>query len=144
MSRARAEGLFSVELEAFPFVRLRSPLALEHDSVDVGSFFVCVALACAREQPFVVLHDARGMPYVDEPRQSAFLSQLAHFRPLIVRRTIAYAVVAHSPLERGLVTALRWSANLPIPIKLFGDEADARAFLLERYQRHTRALCTLS
>jgi hypothetical protein len=144
MARMRAAGPFSVDLEAFPFVRLSSPSASAYESVDVASFFVCAELAAARERPFVLLHDARGMPYVDEQRQASFLDELRRCRPIIARRTIAYAAVASSPLERGLITALTWSAKLPIPLRIFSGEFEARTFLLERYQQHQAASSTPS
>ncbi|MDB4985465.1 MAG: hypothetical protein JWN04_643 [Myxococcaceae bacterium] len=133
MARARSEGRFSVDLDAFPLVLLRSPSAQEYEHIDVASFFACTDRAIAKHRHFVLLHDARGMPYVDEPRQSRFLAQVARRRRQIGKYVVAYAAVASSPLERGMITALGWSAHLPLPTRLFGAEPEARAFLLARH-----------
>lgn len=127
-----------VDLDGFPLVRLQSPSASEYEAVDVASFFVCVKLAIARRHPFVLLHDARDLPYVDEPRQAQFLDALEQFRPTIERRTIAYAALTSGPLERGLITALAWACKVPFPTRMFATEFEARAFLLERYQQRMR------
>lgn len=136
--RSRAEGRastgqFSIELDDFPLVRLRSPSAQHCEHIDVASFFACTDLAIARHRHFVLLHDARGMPYVDEASQSLFLEQLARRRPLIGKYVLAYAAVVSSPLERGMITALGWFAHLPLPTRLFAAEAEARSFLLARH-----------
>jgi hypothetical protein len=133
MVRARSEGQFSVELDDFPLVLLRSPSAHEHEHIDVASFFACTDLAISRRRHFVLLHDARGMPYVDEARQARFLHQLRRRRRLIGKYVLAYAAVASSPMERGMITALGWSAHLPLPTRLFSAEPEARAFLLARH-----------
>ncbi|MDB4976192.1 MAG: hypothetical protein JWN48_4533 [Myxococcaceae bacterium] len=133
MVRARTEGPFTVDLDDFPLVLLRSPHAHEYEHIDVESFFACTDRAIARHRHFVLLHDARGMPYIDEARQSRFLDQLARRRRLIGKYVVAYAAVASSPLERGMITALGWSAHLPLPTRLFWAEPEARAFLLARH-----------
>lgn len=132
MARTRGEGPFSVDLTAFPLVRLHSPRTRDYQQLDVQSFFTCADMAMRRHRPFALLHDARDMPYVDEARQSRFLDELERRRPLISKFMLAYAAVTHSPLERGLITALGWSAHLPVPTRLFATEPDARAFLLAR------------
>jgi hypothetical protein len=138
VTRVRSEGPFTVDLDSFPLVRMRSPSASDFEYVDVQSFFACFELALARHEPFVLLHDARGMAYVDDHRQARFLQELAHVRPTIVRRTVAYAAITEAPLERGLITALSWACQLPLPTRIFAAELEARAFLLERYQRRMR------
>jgi hypothetical protein len=134
MSRAQTEGQFSVELDDFPLVRLRSPQrSTSGEHIDVASFFACTDRAIARHRHFVLLHDARGMPFLDEARQSRFLALLGKRRKLIGKYLLAYAAVTSSPLERGLITALGWSAHLPLPTRLFSAEPEARAFLLARH-----------
>lgn len=135
MARARAEGPFSIDLGSFPLVRMSSPSASEYERVHVASFFTCADRAAARRAPFVLLHDARGLPYVDEPRKRAFLALLLLRRRALPKHLLAYAAVASTPLERGLITALAWSANLPIPTRIFATELEAQAFLLDRYSR---------
>jgi len=135
MVRARAEGPFSIDLDAFPLVRMRSPSASEYERVDVASFFACADRVAARRAPFVLLHDARGLPYVDERRQRDFLALLLCRRRALPKHLLAYAAVVSTPLERGLITALAWSAHLPIPTRLFATEPEAQAFLLDRYTR---------
>ena len=132
MVRARAEGPFCVDLGAFPLVRIQSPSASDYEQVDVQSFFVGADAAMARRLPFALLHDARNMPYVDEPRQARFLEELHRRRLLIGKYMRAYAAVVSSPRERGLITALGWSAHLPLPTRLFSTEAEASAFLFGR------------
>lgn len=146
MARTRAEGPFSIELDAFPLVRLRSPSSQRFESVDVASFFACLDQAIARRMPFVLMHDARLLPYVDEQRQSCFFSLLARRRRYLARQLVAYAAITVTPFERGLITALAWSANLAIPTRLFATEADGEAFLRARYARlhsHARAALPL-
>jgi hypothetical protein len=135
MVRARAEGPFSVDLAAFPLVRIHSPSASDYEHVDVQSFFVGADAAMARREPFALLHDARDMPYVDEPRQVRFLEELHRRRLLVGKYMRAYAAVVSSPRERGLITALGWSAHLPLPTRLFSTEAEASAFLFGRCAR---------
>ena len=139
MVRARAEGPFRVELGAFPLVRIHSPSASDYEHVDVLSFFAGADAAMAQRLPFAVLHDARDMPYVDERRQVRFLEQLSRRRLLIGKYMRAYAAVVSSPRERGLITALGWSAHLPLPTRLFASESEATAFLLARCTSGTLA-----
>jgi hypothetical protein len=45
----------------------------------------------------------------------------------------SFAVVIHSAIQRGLVTAIIWLApKLPIPVKIFNDVASATKWIKER------------
>ena len=132
MTRASAEGPFSVDLSAFPLVRLGSPQVAQYDYPSASSFFECIDQALARNQPFVVLHDARGVPHADELRRKQFLELLEPRRADVERLVVAYAAVCGSPLERGVITAFMWFIRLPLPIRIFGAELEARHWLLSR------------
>ena len=132
MTRAKAEGPFSVDLSAFPLVRLGSPHVAQYDYPSAASFFSCIDQALARNEPFVVLHDARSVPHADELRRNQFLEHLETRRSAVERLVVAYAAVCGSPLERGLITAFIWFIRLPLPIRIFGAELEARHWLLSR------------
>ncbi len=132
MTRANAEGPFSVDLAAFPLVRLGSPQVAQYDYPSADSFFACIDQGLARNEPFVVLHDARGVPHADELRRKQFMEHLEVRRHAIERLVVAYAAVCGSPLERGLITAFIWFIRLPLPIRIFGGELEARQWLLSR------------
>jgi len=134
MTRERAEGPFKVEMEAFPLLRMASPSVAQFDQPSASSFFACIDAGLAREEPFVILLDARGVPHADEVRRKDFMQHLELRRPVIERQVVAFAAVCGSPLERGLVTAFMWFIRLALPIRIFGRESEAEAWLLARYQ----------
>jgi hypothetical protein len=125
----------SVELDAFPLVRIGSPGGRAWSMEDVESFFACADHAISRRARFVLLHDARGMPRLDSVQRGRFLAELARRKPVVERFLIAYGAVAQSPLERGVLTALAWSAPLALPRRIFAGESEAKSFLLEAYAR---------
>jgi hypothetical protein len=43
------------------------------------------------------------------------------------------AIVVHSPLARGVVTAMNWIARTPFAFAAFDDEGVARRWLLDRH-----------
>jgi hypothetical protein len=133
--RGQAGEPSSVDLEAFPLVRVGSPRGHGWTSEDVEHFFACADRAISRRARFVLLHDARGMPRLDAEHQRRFLAELAHRRVLIERFMIAYAALVHSPLERGVLTALSWSVSLAVPRRIFASEPEAQSYLLDAYAR---------
>jgi hypothetical protein len=133
MTRANAEGPFWVDLEDFPLVRMGSPQVAHYDHPSPESFFGCIDKALSRNQPFVLLHDARGVPHADERRRQGFMQLLEARRAEIERLVVAYGAICGSPLERGLITAFMWFIRLPLPLRIFGSEAEAKAWLLSRH-----------
>ncbi|MFT3923560.1 MAG: hypothetical protein QM778_13600 [Myxococcales bacterium] len=134
MTRDRAEGPFRVELDAFPFVHMSSPSVAQFDQPSASSFFECIDRGLERGQPFVILLDARGVPHADEVRRKDFMRLLTARRADVEQRVVAFAAVCGSPLERGLVTAFMWFIRLSLPIRIFGNEGEAKAWLLARYE----------
>lgn len=133
--RGQAGGPLSVDLDAFPLVRVGSPGGRAWSLEDVEGFFACADRAISRRARFVLLHDARGMPRLDGSQRARFLTELTRRRHVIERYLIAYGGLVQSPLERGVVTALCWSTPLSLPRRLFASEAEARCFLLHAYAR---------
>lgn len=131
---ARAGGPFSVDLAAFPLVRVGSPTGVWAEG-DIAKFFACADRAISRRARFVLLHDARGMPRLTAPQQQSFLEELLRRRALIERFVLAYGAIAPSPLERGVLTALSWSTGLAMPRRIFASEAEATCYLLDAYAR---------
>jgi hypothetical protein len=132
--QSRAGGPFSVDLEAFPLVRVGSPTGMWTER-DVVEFFACADQAVSRRARFVLLHDARGMPRLTEPQQRSFLEKLLRRHTLIERFVLAYGAIAPSPLERGVLTALSWSTHLAMPRRIFATEAEATRYLRGVYAR---------
>jgi hypothetical protein len=132
--RSRAGGPFSVDLEAFPLVRVGSPTGKWAEG-DVAKFFACADRAISRRARFVLLHDARGMPRLTDRQQRSFLQELLRRHALIERFVLAYGAIAPSPLERGVLTALSWSTRLAMPRRIFATEAEATSYLLDVYAR---------
>jgi len=125
-------GLFEYELEGLHLLRILSPNVADFDSVDVPSFFAAVDAVLERQAPFAVLHDARGMPPVSSAARIHFVQLVNERRPLLTRYVAAYAALVGSPLERGIVTAVSWFSNPPLPVRLFERPGDAEAWLSQR------------
>ncbi len=138
MSRSQVEGHFTPHIDEYPLIGIRSPSVAGFDHVHVPSFFSCVDLGLSRKQPFMLLHDARGMPHVDDARQRHFMRLLDERRVSATRYILAYAAVVGSPLERGIITAFIWFVRLPFPMRIFNHEAEARAWLWTRYDARAR------
>jgi hypothetical protein len=139
MTRAGAEGAFTVDLGGFPLVRLNSPDISQYDQVSVPSYFACLDLALAKNAPFVILHDVRGNPPVSDANRREFLEHLEPRRARIEQLVIAYASTCGSPLERAIITAFTWFIKLPLPIRIFTSETEARTWLLTRYESARKA-----
>ncbi|HEX5661048.1 MAG TPA: hypothetical protein VFX59_27840, partial [Polyangiales bacterium] len=125
----------SVDLGAFPLVRVGSTGGRAWSAEDVEDFFTCTDRAISSRARFVLLHDARGMPRLDAAQQQHILAELAHRKPLIERFLVAYGAVVQSPLERGVLTALSWATPLALPRRIFASEPEATSFLLDCYAR---------
>jgi hypothetical protein len=134
MSRREYEGPFAADLSLFPILQLRSPHVASYEHVSIASYFDCVDRGLARLRPFVIMHDMRDIPPVDDARRVEFMEMLAARRPQVVRLLRGYGAVAESPLERGIVTAFAWFAQVPFPVRTFSSEADAEAWLQERLE----------
>ena len=96
--------------------------------------------ALALNAPFVVLHDVRDMPHVDDARRCEFMRELDARRPQVEAMLLGYAALVGSPLERGIVTAFAWFARLPVPVRLFAREVEASAWLDTRLTSTRRSL----
>lgn len=134
MTRANVEGPFRVDLTAFPLVHMGSPNVAQYDHPSADSFFGCIDQGLAREAPFVILLDARGVPHADDLRRREFMRHLEARRARIERTVVAFGAICGSPLERGVITAFMWFIRLPLPIRIFGHELEARSWLLGRYE----------
>ncbi len=134
MTRNQLEGPFLADLRDFPVLEIASPNVAHCDHVSIPSFFDCVDQGLARHIRFAVLHDARGMPHVDDVRRQEFMELLDARRPEVVKHVAAYAAVVSSPLERGVITAFMWFVKVPFPVRLFASPDDARAWLLSRIE----------
>jgi len=125
-------GLFECDLRGLPVLRIVSPNVADFDSVDVPSFFEAVDAGLARRSAFAVLHDARGLPPVSGAQRIHFVQMVNERRPLLTQLVAAYAAVVGSPLERGIVTAISWFSNPPLPVRLFERPGDAEVWLTQR------------
>jgi hypothetical protein len=126
------DGLFEYDLQSLPLLRILSPHVADFGSVDVPSFFAAVDAGFAHEVPFAVLHDARGLPPVSRAARVLFVEMVNERRPLLTQRVAAYAAVVGSPFERGIVTAISWFSNPPLPVRLFERLDYAEAWLTQR------------
>ena len=134
MARNQLEGPFLADLAGLPVLEIVSPNVALYDHVSIPTFFDCIDLGLKQRARFAVMHDARGMPHVDDLRRQEFMELLDLRRPEIVRHVAAYAAIVSSPLERGIITAFMWFIKLPFPIRLFANPAEARSWLLSRVQ----------
>src|SRR4051812_4860992 len=103
MSRREYEGPFAADLSRFPILHLRSPHVASYEHVSIASYFACVDRGLTRMRPFVIMHDMRDIPPVDETRRVEFMELLAARKPQVVRLLRGYGALAESPLERGIV-----------------------------------------
>ncbi len=119
-------------MSRFPILWVRTPSVTLYDQVSVPTFFDCVDRGLARGTHFVVLHDAREIPNVDEWQRKEFLSLLNERRPEIEQRVLGYAAIVSSPLERGIITAFTWFVRLALPLRIFTSEGEALSFCASR------------
>lgn len=132
MARTQIEGPFVADLSSFPLLQIASPSVVQYDHVNIPSFFACIDRGLATQTRFAVLHDARALPHVDDLRRQHFMELIDARRPELGKHVAAYAAVVSTPLERGIITAFMWFIKLPMPLRLFTSEAEARNWLLGR------------
>jgi hypothetical protein len=138
MPRSQSEGPFVLRRSESGWIELSSPDVAVYDQVSIPSFWACVDVGLSRRAPFVVLHDARCIPHVDEAHTRQFLEQLEPRREAIGRYVLAYAAIVSSPMEQGLITAFTWFVRLPLPLRIFRRESEARSFLGARIADENR------
>lgn len=127
------EGHFAPRYDGTAIVRIDSPNVANYEAVNISSFFDGIDGGLERDQPFMVLHDARGIPPVDLPRRLEFLRCIDARRGQLNERVVAYGAVVSSPFERGLVTAFAWFVQLSLPIRLFPSVEEAEGWLRQRH-----------
>ncbi len=144
MTRANEEGPFRVNVDEFPLLRITYPHAQQFSTPSNQSFFSCLDRGLAFNAPFVILHDAQGLPQVNDIQRREFLELLDLRRTRIERQVVACASLCSSPIERGLITAFIWFMRLSVPVRMFEHEAEARAWLMKHYEKSTRGTATPS
>ncbi len=132
MARTQIEGPFVADLSSFPLLQIASPSVANYEHVNIASFFACVDRGLATQTRFAVLHDARALPHVDDLQRQHFVELIDARRAELGKHVAAYAAIVATPLERGIITAFMWFIKLPMPLRLFTNEAEARSWLLSR------------
>jgi hypothetical protein len=119
---------YHVDSSRFPFVSARATALVNDDSALDASYDALDALL-AREISLVALFDLRGGASSARRRQR--LSEWQRERSALLRRLVlAMAVVVHSQLERGFVTAALWLFTPPFPLRVFTSTDEAETWLL--------------
>lgn len=115
----------------FPLVRMRVVGEDDGQLPDLESAMSAAMALFAQGKPCVLVHDLRHA-HPDAVRRKKIKEWIASV-PVEKRRLIkAYALVVHSAVQRGIVTALLWFFAHPlVPIQVFGDEASAVAWARE-------------
>ncbi len=139
MTRVSEEGPFRVNVDAFPLLRISYPHVHQFASPSNASFFSCLDRGLAFNAPFVILHDARGLPQVDDAKRREFLEFLELRRTRLERQVVACASLCSSPVERGLITAFIWFMRISVPIRIFEQETEATAWLMNQYEKNARS-----
>ena len=116
-----------------PLIRIRVPEGATDETLDGESLYsqVEALLRDPTHPTSLVLHDLRGTPR-SPVRRKRFAAWIEANDPLIRSRIEAYACVAGSAMLQGMVTAVLWLVDPPIPWKAFSDPESAEAWLLAR------------
>ena len=120
---------WQLDMQSFPVARLRVVGEDDGQLPDWDSLVQAAEALLARDQPCVLVHDMRhARP--DAARRRLIKTWIAPVPPTRRRLIRAYALVAHTALQRGIVTAVLWFIPHPLmPIQVFADEASAIAWL---------------
>ena len=113
----------------FPIVVLRVVGEDDGELPDLKTGITAVEALFARKKPCLLVHDFRyTRPNAERRRQ--IKDWIASVPPEKRKLIKAYAVVAHSAAQRGVLTAVLWFIARPLmPIQVFSDEASAIAWV---------------
>lgn len=93
-----------------------------------------------RGEPFVTLHDMRGMPYAPAEVRSEFVRRVDVRAERIDGLIQAHAVVVNGQIQRGIVTAVVWfMADRTFDTKAFTDPVAAKAWVMSQYEARVKA-----
>jgi hypothetical protein len=139
-SRREDAGLIFDE-SAWPLVYVRYPSnGLDDEGIEV--FIERILSYLRRRQGFACLIDCRGMTMAHTANQRRRITEwLAE--PELERlspHAIAIAVLFHSGLISGALTAVNWIKPPPAPVKAFGSVADSAPWLRERFSEESMAV----
>ena len=85
----------------------------------------------ARREPYVALHDGVRATGIDAAQRKRLAAHVDANRAALAKYCVAAAIVASSPIVRGIVTAVNWMSPPPMSQRVFGTRANAESWLRE-------------
>jgi len=85
-----------------------------------------------RGSPYVLVFDLSHGGTPNPVQRASMASHMRKNRPRIERSVLAIAVVAPSPLVRGVLTAIFWVEPPPVAHQVFASASEARAWAHEQ------------
>jgi hypothetical protein len=105
-------------------------------SEDVDRFLAIADEHIARKSHYVALHDGVRASGVDAAQRKRFAAHVDRNRNGLTKWCVAAAIVASSPIVRGIVTAVNWMSPPPMPQRVFAKRDDAVAWLASELRVH--------
>jgi hypothetical protein len=116
----------------WPIAIFELPPNTEAREIDQDSFYEQAEALLAKGERFASMHDVRFAGRMDAVRRRVFTEWVRRHETALGRQVIAHAVIVGSSLQQGVITALRWVMKIPMPMQVFTDPHEGRAWLKER------------
>src|SRR5262249_49949625 len=98
---------------------------------DVAWFLETSRVHLARRERFASLHDGVRATGLDGKQRKCMADHVREHHDMLARYHVAAAIVANSPVIRGVITAINWLSPPPFPQRTFATQLDAEAWLRE-------------
>ena len=119
-----------LDLKDWPLVRISYPEDVTDNDISVLATELKVVLD--KGERFCMVIDA-ARTFSLTPKQRKMVVETIEGETLRMKKScVAQAIVVKNSLARGVVTALLWLRDAPVPLKTFDDHPHAEAWLRER------------
>lgn len=128
--------MIEVDETRWPLVVIRWPEGKITDA-DVAEFLETSRGHLARAERFASLHDGVRASGLDGKQRKQMGDHITSNRARLERWHAAAAIVAPSPVIRGIITAVNWLAPPPFPQRSFASAVEAERWLREMLARRS-------
>lgn len=119
---------FELDSSGDPLLVLRTVGRRPPGDHDLQALFEVAAELIARDRPYVLVYVLGEAYRLDASQRRAYSRFIEENRADLARLNRGTALVIAHPIVRGIAKAVMWLAPPPTKVRIFADEASARAW----------------